>query len=478
MMHLQILNIWLSTWLSGLTAPPELYLVGGSVRDLLLNKVPADIDIVCRGAQGVAEQLAAQHHATVIQMEKKPYQPCYRVADHLKALVKSPAYIDIAECRGSSIDDDLRLRDFTINAIAMWIKVNGASGAIIDPLDGAGDLLRRRVRMTHTQAFDNDPLRILRAFRFAADLGFEIDEATLDAMKHAVPSLAGVSVERIMNELFLTFRTPEASSAVAALDSYGILDSIFPDIIMIKGCNQNGYHHKDVWGHSLLVVERLEDILNNPGDYFDDAAAVFRNLETDARLPLLKLAALLHDVGKPGTKGLNQETGRITFKQHDRVGAERVDRIAKRMKLSGQARTFLVRMVREHLQPIFLSAASGSSAARMRWFRQMGDDAVPALILSMADVMSSRGPLSGEEYRCGFVAWCRQQVNDYYVSVKTILERQVLITGRDLMALGMTPGPQIGRILGQVKEAQDTGDIASRDEALTLVRKLIEMYPS
>jgi putative nucleotidyltransferase with HDIG domain len=332
--------------------------------------------------------------------------------------------------------------------------------------------------MTHPQAFDNDPLRILRAFRFAADLGFTIDAETLDAMKHAVPSLAQVSVERIMNELLLTFGTPEASSAVAALDRYGILDSVFPEIIMMKGCDQNGYHHKDVWGHSLLVVERLEDILDNSADYFDDAAAVFRNLEADARLPLLKLAALLHDVGKPGTKGLNQETGRITFKKHDKAGAEHVDRIAERMKLSGQARTFLVRMVLEHLQPIFLSAASVSPAARMRWFRQMGDDAVPALILSMADVMSSRGPLSGEEYRSGFVAWCRQQINDYYVSVKTILARPVLITGHDLMALGMTPGPEIGRVLGQVREAQDTGDISSRDEALTLVRKLAETFPS
>ncbi|MGC2064423.1 MAG: HD domain-containing protein [Thermodesulfovibrionales bacterium] len=469
-MHRQVLNKHLYKWLDGLDGLPKLYIVGGTVRDLLLDKVPVDIDLACRGAKGLAERVAALHNAAVVAMEKKPHQPCYRVVDRKD----SADYLDIAELRGDTIDEDLRQRDFTINAMAIQINKDNSCGATIDPLEGAGDLRRKSLRMTNPQAFDDDPLRVLRAFRFAADSGFTIEATTLAAVDSSSVLLGQESVERIMSELFLIFRTAQSSCAVAALDSHGILDVIFPEIIPMKGCLQNGYHHKDVWGHSLLALKYIEHILYHLDDYFGDTAgAVKQNLEAGDRLSLIKCAALFHDVGKPVTKGLEPATGRITFREHDRVGAEVVDLVAERMKLSVQARTFLFLLVREHLQPLFLSASAVTPSARMRWFRKLGDDVVPALVLAMADVMSSQGPESGQGYRDNFVRWCGQMVSDYYASVKKILDRPRLISGHDLIELGMKPGPEIGCILHQVSEAQDTGEVANRDEALALAGKLI-----
>lgn len=465
----QILAQRLQKWLSGVANLPELYLVGGTVRDLLCGRVSADIDLACRGARGVAEHLAVFHRAALVPLEKKPLQPCYRVVDRND----STDYLDIAELRGETLEKDLRLRDFTINAMASEISKDGSCGVLIDPLGGERDLRQRILRMTNDQVFYDDPLRVLRAFRFAA-AGFAIEEKTLAAAEAASGLLRQVSAERIMAELLLIFRTAQSSSTIQALDRHGVLDALFPEILPLKGCLQNGYHHKDVWGHSLLVLEHVEYILNHLEQYFSDiAGTVSENIGAGDRIPLLKCTALFHDIGKPATKGLKPGTGRISFTNHDQAGAELMSLIGERMKLPNQAQDFLVRLVKEHLQPLFLSAEGVTAAARMRWFRKMGDDIVPALILSMADVMSSQGPESGEEYRRNFLQWCVQMSRDYYASLKKILEQPRLVSGHDLIGLGMKPGPQIGILLEQVTEAQDNGVVTNREEALELAAELL-----
>jgi putative nucleotidyltransferase with HDIG domain len=385
----------------------------------------------------------------------------------------SADYLDIADLRGGTIADDLRQRDFTINAMALELGKDGSCGAVIDPLGGGADLGRMVIRMTSPRVFHEDPLRVLRAFRFAAEPGFEFESATAEAASAASVLLQTVSVERITAELFLIFRAAPCSRTVSDLDRHGVLEIIFPEITPMKGCAQNGYHHKDVWGHALLALEHIEVILDRPADYFGDtAAAVMQNLEAGDRLALLKWAALFHDIGKPATQGL-KATGRITFKKHDAAGAEVAALIAERMKLSNQARAFMVLLVREHLQPLFLSAAGVTSSARMRLFRRLGDDVVPVFVLAMADVMSSQGPESGQAYRDGFTRWCGQMVADYYASAKKMLAQPRLISGHDLIGLGMEPGPAVGDILGQVHEAQDSGAVTSRDEALALAGRLM-----
>jgi putative nucleotidyltransferase with HDIG domain len=303
---------------------------------------------------------------------------------------------------------------------------------------------------------------------------FSIEHTTLEEIGRSAHLLKDVSSERIMGELCLILKSPGSSRFFRQMDGLGILDIIFPEIGPMKGCPQNGFHHKDVWEHSLLVMESCEEIINNSSKCFKDASAgVAENLAGNDRLPLLKLAALLHDAGKPATRGLNPDTGRITFYGHDEEGAKLISLIAERLKMSSRSRDFMVLMAAEHLHILHLASGTVKSATKMKWFRRMGDDSVPAIILSMADVKGILGPDATEEYRERHIRWSVESVMDYYKEIKAKIESPDLLTGHDLIALGMKPGPEIGRILAQVRDALDSGEIADREDAIEMAKTLI-----
>ncbi len=285
----------------------------------------------------------------------------------------------------------------------------------------------------------------------------------------------------------------------------------------MKGCSQNAFHHKDVWEHSLLSMRNCEDILNGlpavfgklsvchpefisgsqtiPGlgdpetmlkqvqhmvrdDVGDDRDVLFSdgiaaNLGRNNRLPLTKLAALLHDVGKPACREVNPDTGRITFYGHDEKGAGLMDEIAERLKMSNRDRDFLNLLIAEHLHVLSLAKHGVKPATKMRWFRKMKDDAIPSVIVAMADVKSTLGPDSITEEREDFLRWSKETIKDYYEVIRKRLERRDLITGRDLITLGMEPGPEMGRILEQIRSAQDTGEVNNGEEAMSMARDLL-----
>ncbi len=445
------------------------YLVGGSVRDLHLKSRHKDIDLVCRDAKTAALSIARQNNASFIPMEKKPSEPCYRIVDR----DFPDQFLDISEMRGETIEEDLGCRDFTINAMAVGLRDdNEASGQLIDPFHGMTDLQNKIVRMVSPEAFVSDPLRILRAFRFAAVLGFAIDEKTLEAIKDNGPLLKQVSVERITAELQAILLTQKSSVRLRQMDTLGILDMIFPEILPMKGCRQNWYHHKDVWEHSLLVMEEVEHILSDLVR-FGEAGNSVAGLLDQERTVLLKLAGLLHDIGKPVTAGVKPGTSRIIFYGHDKAGAELIKQMAGRLKLSSRMKDFLVNIVSGHLRPLALSSQKASPAAHMRWFRKLGDDSVPALILGMADVMSSLGPESTEDYRRHFMDWAEDCIKEYFFSVKPKLETPLLINGHDLIAMGVQPGIGLGSLLHRLRIAQDLGRVTCRHEALALAEAMI-----
>ncbi|TAN38544.1 MAG: HD domain-containing protein [Nitrospirae bacterium] len=462
-------TLLLKNWLhAGPEQVPELYLVGGTVRDLVMGRVPKDMDLVCRGAERFAAGLAAGKKAALVVLEKKPHQPCYRVIDR-----DDGTYLDITEMRGSSIHDDLMQRDFTINAIAMGVDQDGGIGEAIDPARGAADIKDRVVRMVAEEAFAADPLRILRAVRFAALYGYEIEPGTLTEMKLRAPMLGDVSAERIMGELLQILATPESSRFVLQMDDLGILEIIFPEIVPMKTCRQNGYHHLDVWRHSLLVLQQAENIIKDLPDYFGDRTGdVSENLASADRLPLLKLAALLHDLGKPATRNTDSANGRISFYGHDEKGAVMLEAVARKMKMSLRDTGLLRLLVAEHLYILTLASGRAKPLTQMKWFRRVKDDAIPAIILGMADVMSIRGPDSTEEYRLNHIDWSKRSVRRYFEEIRAGLEKAPLVTGSDLIGMGMSAGPDIGRVLDQLMDAQDDGEVTTRQEALELAKRL------
>lgn len=461
----------LGKWVSDFKGPfPELYLVGGVIRDLLLGRMCKDIDLVCKDAGRFARLLAKGKNMAVVPMEKKPDAPTFRVVDR-----KFPSRVlDIAEMRGATILDDLHCRDFTMNAIAMQIGKDGQPGDIIDPANGRGDIRGKIIRCVRKDVFESDPLRILRAYRLAAQLGFAIEQDTREKMQAGVMLLARISVERIVSELLLILEQPVAAEAIRPMDEAGILEVIFPEIGPMKGCPQNTYHHKNVWGHSLLVVENIEYILNHLSECFGENHRVIAdNLGEHNRLPLLKLAALLHDVGKPSTRGLNQETGRITFYGHDEIGAAMMAVIAERLKMAKRDREFLGLLLSEHLHVLSLSAPDVRPRTLMRWFRKFGDDVIPIFILGMADIQGALGPASSADVMAAHLDWFRRAVVQYYDKAQPQLARSRLISGNDLMDMGMKPGPEMGGLLERIRDAQDMGEIVDKADALSLAHRIL-----
>lgn len=470
-LSVSLLSTALNSWLGQLReAFPPLYLVGGSVRDLLLCRKPKDMDLVCRRAEGFARKLADINDAALVRMEKKAGEPCYRVVER----GSGNNFLDIAELRGETIEEDLRRRDFTINAMAAEISGEGGLGELIDPFGGREDLEAGVIRTPSEESFLSDPLRILRAVRFAAELGFAIDSTAQSRMALAAPLLARVSAERIVAELLLILDTPRSFTHFQFLDRLSILQVVFPEIQAMKGCTQNSLHHRDVWNHSLTVMENCETILwDLPGWFGGAGERVMENLEHNHRGPLLKLAALLHDVGKPATRRINPGSPQITFYGHDSEGARVMDAIGERLKLSHRDRTYLSLLVAEHLKVLNLSTPEVNSATRMRWFRDLMDDAIPVIILGMADIKGTLSPESTEAARIRHVEWLRSAVEEYFTRVREHLARPRLVTGNDLIGLGMKPGPDMGRVLQHIDDARIAGEIEDRESALALARHLL-----
>jgi tRNA nucleotidyltransferase/poly(A) polymerase len=319
----------------------------------------------------------------------------------------------------------------------------------------------------------SDPLRVIRAARFSAELGFEIDAATREMMSGAAERVAAVAAERIVRELFLTLNQPCSTPLVRVLDDTGALPAIFPEIVPMRHCSQNDYHRLNVWDHSLEALEKLEGLLASFPDSLEPVAGPLRaNLEQGNRRSVLKLATLLHDAGKPESRAVAPEAGRVTFRGHDAAGSRIAERIAVRLKFSVRDQELFRRLIADHMHMIGLSGPGVRPGTILRWFRRLGEDMVLLILLGMADLMATAGPAANDVDRARRLRWCRETIRRYYTEIKDRLERKPLIGGRDLMAIGIPPGPGMGKIIEAVREAQDEGTVQNRDEALDLAAEL------
>ncbi|MEJ2673563.1 MAG: hypothetical protein P8168_15515 [Deltaproteobacteria bacterium] len=272
----------------------QVFLVGGSVREMALGREVQDLDLaVSAQTLELARELAAALGGTYVLLDD---------SEGTARVVWQGEILDLAEFRAPTLEGDLQARDFTLNALA--VPLNAILGQVprklIDPLGGLEDLARGRLRVVAPENFHHDPLRLLRAYRFAATHGFQITPETTAAIRRWSPEFSRVAGERVHQELFALLQAPRALPELAAMDAVGLLGHVFPELEAMKGVEQNGYHHLDVYGHSLATVASLEEVLGAPEAYFGDIAAeIARYAKTRPKAVLLKLAALFHDVGKP-----------------------------------------------------------------------------------------------------------------------------------------------------------------------------------
>ncbi len=475
-------------------AEVEVYLVGGAVRDLILQRPTHDLDfVVPQDALGTARRVADRLGGAYYPLTEDP--PTGRVV-LIGDSDQDRLDLDFAQYRGPDLESDLRGRDFTINAIAMSLS---GPGEIIDPLGGGRDLRDQVLRACDPTAIKADPLRAVRAVRMATTFDLRILPETRDLIRASVSNIAAVSPERVRDEFFRILESPRAAGAVQILDTLGILEIIFPELVALKGVPQSPPHIGDVWSHTMRTLTKLDGLLQILGPIHDpdEAGDLMMGLAagkigryrqqidqhlaeepTNARTvrQLLSLAALVHDVGKPATQTIDPD-GRIRFLKHQQVGEEMAGKIGARLKLSNHEDRRLRTIVSHHMRPLLL-AQSGeppSRRATYRFFRDTGPVGVDIVLLSLADTLATYGPTLPQEVWIDHLNVSRTLLEAWWEKKEEQVLPPPLVRGEDLMqGLGMAQGPKIGEVLERVREAQAVGEITTRDEALEFARQVLE----
>lgn len=457
--------------------PGDLYMTGGTVRDLLLGRQPADIDLtVVHRARLWADRLAHCCGGTYVELGRE---------EDAARVVWQGVDVDFSSFRegASSIEEELHKRDITVNSMALPVHGllhdpncrNHETLPVIDPAGGIRDLDQQLVRNTSRNSFYSDPLRMLRVFRFAAVLGFSIDPDTLEMVRLQRQKIDRVSLERVAHELDLIMASNRAHWAFALMRDCGLLWEILPELQAGVGMDQPASHHLEVFDHCLETLRQMEQLLADPGSCFPGKREVMEKyLQANHRSVQLKWAALFHDVGKPATYGINEDKGgRITFYNHDLQGADIFTDLARRLRWSNEDTGVVARLIAAHMRPFFLANNQRQGTltlkACLRLVKSI-DEHLPGLfLLAMADALAGKGDGSPEAME--------QEVADLFDRLYKVEQENVvpvrsaapLITGSDLIQeLHLKPGPVFRRILAKVEEAQMEHAISTREEALAL----------
>lgn len=455
----------------------KVYLVGGFLRDHCLGNPKTDLDFaVEKGALDFARLFARRVKGAYVVLDQG--RGCARVVKKSDGKIWT---FDFSDFRARSFRQDLTLRDFTINTLSVDLaKLNGPArleDVLMDGKSGLKDLRAKRIRRVAVKAFRDDPLRLLRAFSLSAMLDFKVEPQTLAQIRREKNLLRGVSYERIRDEVFKILETERAAVTLKAMDKAGLLDKVIPQVKVMYHCAQKGtYHHLDVWPHSLEVVAQFDGVVREMQDNADVVEYLNGSLGGNrTRRALLKLAALLHDIGKPETRK-EAGKGKLTFYGHERVGKNIVTHIARMLKLSTGERHALEDMVLWHLRPGYLSNFQKPSEKSIyRYLRDTRKEAVGILLLSLADQRSTRGPASTSRHEKNHERICLNVLKLYFDKKK---EKPFvrLIDGYDLIKrLRLKPSPLIGKILAEVTEQQVLGKVKTKKEALALAKEIAQI---
>ena len=457
--------------------PGDVYMTGGTVRDLLLGRKPADIDLtVVRRAKQWARRLVEQTGATYVELGRE---------EDAARVVWQGLDVDFSSFRegASSIDEELQKRDITVNSMALPVHgllhdvdcTDHGRLPVLDPVGGVQDLHDQLIRVTSRESFHSDPLRMLRVFRFAAVLHFAVDADTLEEIRLHRSEIERVSRERVAHELDLIMASDRAHQAFVDMHRCGLLWEILPELQAGAGMDQPASHHLDVFEHCLEALHQMELVLTDPAAYFpENDAEMEQYLQADRRLVQLKWAALFHDVGKPATYGINEDKGgRITFYNHDLQGADIFMSIARRLRWSSRDMKVVARLIAGHMRPFFLAnnqrQGSLSLKACLRLVKSIGSHLPGLFLLAMADALAGKGegsPAEMEQEVSGLFHRLTLVEQEHVVPVQTA---PPLITGKDLIdELHLSPGPLFRKILEQVEEAHMEHTIDTRAQALAL----------
>ncbi len=479
----------------------EGYLVGGYVRDLLLVRFTRDLDLVVAGdAVPLARELADRLGGAFVLLDQERHTARVVLRDGGERF-----YVDLATMHSDGLLADLERRDFTVNAMAVDIRDTTPRPEIFDPLGGRLDLDDRRLRAVSDRAFQEDAIRLLRAVRLSAELSLQVEGHTEQLMLRDASLIGQVSAERVRDELCQILAASQAEDSLRYLDRLGLLSALLPELDPLRGLEQPPPHYQDVFQHSLTVVGALNEVggalqqmARDESDlvvlrggesermkgYFVEALAPYaqrlvahldeRLAEERGRAALLKLCGLLHDVGKANTLTVDEE-GRRRFFGHAREGAAIAAAVARRLRFGNREVRLVQTVVRHHMRPLQLAQVESiSRRAIYRFFRDTQGRGVDVLLLALADNLALVYQGTNVEQWRRMCETARLLLGAYCERYQEVVEPVPLISGGELLErLGMEPGPDVGRILRALHEAQATGEVTSTEEALELAQSLL-----
>jgi tRNA nucleotidyltransferase/poly(A) polymerase len=481
-------------------ARQPVWLVGGAIRDAALGRPVADLDLACRDARALAAALARGFRGTLVTLDAD--NEVYRLVLPVQR-GRALKQFDVAALQGATIEEDLLRRDFTVNAVALPLAPDMPAAhppsAFVDPRGGLADLAARRLRGEIERNFVDDPLRLLRAFRVAAQNGLSLDPATAALVRKHRRLARRPAAERVSAELLALLGVPGASAWLRRMDECGLLTQLFEDLEPARRCAEDYYGPGGVLAHTLEVCARLDLLLDEtasvlPPALAKDLGAHLAERGGPAFRGLLMLSALLHDVAKPETA--RRVDGRLRFFEHDTKGADKAERLLRELRLSREQVRTAGQVVRHHLRPGHLASAGvPTDRAVYRFLRDLGEDAPALLLVCWADHASY---LAETRLRRLFKAACADPARSDLARVrgedarKTVRHLQIvallmnrwrdqerrppppkLVDGTEVMKhLRLPPGPRIGELLERVREAQAEGRVRTREDALALLSRL------
>lgn len=460
------------------------WLVGGAVRDRALGReLGEDLDVVIDGDPGAAAKALAGH-------ARRAGAPaaCFPLSQEFggwRVVARDHSWqVDLEPLRGGSLEADLLMRDFTINAIAEPI----AGGVQIDPLGGLQDLAVRSLRAAGPSAFEDDPLRVLRLVRMAVELRLRPEASTLGLARASAAALRGVAAERVFAELCRILDAPVAVDGIEMLSELDVTAAVLPEIEQLRGVQQSRFHHRDVYGHTIEVLQRtiaieqdLHGALDEAGDGICEqtsagVAALLQEPLADglSRGSALRWGALLHDVAKPATKAVRSEDGRVTFVGHDAIGAEIAVELLGRLRASERLQSHVSALVRHHLRLGFLVHEPQPLVRRTvySYLRTTGAVAADVTLLSIADRLATRGEKAKESIEA-HLRLAGEVLKDALRWHRDGPPAPLLRGNALMQELGIPPGPRIGELLEEICAAQYAGELLTRQSAMAYARRLL-----
>jgi poly(A) polymerase len=448
------------------------WLVGGALRDRLLGRPTADFDVAVRGdPRALARALARSAAGHPFALSEG--FGAWRVVARDRSW-----QLDLLPLGGETIETDLAKRDLTINAIAQPLQ----NGDYVDPFGGLEDLRAHRLRMVSGDAFREDPLRTLRLARLACELSFEVEAQTAASARASSPALDRVAPERIFSELKRIVIADRALEGLELMDTLAVTDAVLPELTELRGVEQSRYHHLDVYEHTRSVLAETIRLQREPDQWLSAHADAVSELLVQplanelTRGQALRFGALFHDIAKPRTRQITAE-GRVTFLGHDAAGADMAAAVVSRLRASERLSAYVAALARHHLRLGFLVHEMPlSRRAIYRYLRACDPVQVDVTLLSVADRLATRG--SGSEQAIARHLELARQLLGEALAWQADPPRPPVRGDQLARAVGLRPGPELGRVLRELEEASFAGEISTTDEAIQRARELLGGSPA